>query len=74
MGLRAYFDVALPKRIYDAHFHLSTSYKNRKTCKGEPLDNTTECTLALLEACELLSLGKSDLEAIFYDNAKAIYG
>jgi predicted TIM-barrel fold metal-dependent hydrolase len=40
----------------------------------EPLDNTTECTLALLEACELLSLGKSDLEAIFYDNAKAIYG
>ena len=40
----------------------------------EPLDNTTECTLALLEAAEVLSLGKSDLEAIFYDNAKAFYG
>ena len=40
----------------------------------EPLDNTTECTLALLEACELLELGKSELEAIFYDNAKALYG
>lgn len=40
----------------------------------EPLLNVTECTMALLEAAELLSLGKSDLEAIFYDNAKAMYG
>lgn len=40
----------------------------------EPLDNTTECTLALLEACELLSLGAKEVEAIFYDNAKALYG
>lgn len=40
----------------------------------EPLDNTTECTLALLEACELLGYGERELEAIFYGNAKAFYG
>ena len=40
----------------------------------EPLDNTTEGTVALLEACELLSYGKSELEAIFCGNGQALYG
>ena len=37
-SLRAYFDASLPERIYDAHFHLATFYKNRKSCNGEPVD------------------------------------
>ena len=37
-SLRAYFDSVLPGELYDAHFHLATFYKNRKTCIGEPLD------------------------------------
>ena len=45
-----------------------------KDYRYEPLDNTREGTLALLEACELLSYGKSELEAIFYGNGRAIYG
>jgi predicted TIM-barrel fold metal-dependent hydrolase len=42
--------------------------------KYEPLDNTTEGTVATLEACEVLGYGKDELEAIFYSNGKAFYG
>lgn len=42
--------------------------------KYEPLDNATEGTVALLEACEVMGLGRTDLDAIFYGNAKALYG
>ena len=39
----------------------------------QPMDNARECLLALIEACELLSLSDADREAIFYANAKALY-
>ena len=42
--------------------------------KYQPLDNTTEGTVALLEAMELLSLGKKDYEDVFYNNAANLYG
>ena len=38
-----------------------------------PLRNSTECTLALLEALELLSLGEGDRRAILSENGKALY-
>ena len=37
-NLRTYFDSLIPDRVYDAHFHLATGYKNRPTCVGEPVD------------------------------------
>ena len=37
-SLQAYFAAQLPDKVYDAHFHLATSYKNRATCQGEPVD------------------------------------
>ena len=42
--------------------------------KYQPLSNTAECTLALLEAADLLSLTRTEREAIFYDIGKEIYG
>ena len=42
--------------------------------RHQPLNNGQECLLALLEACELLELNKEDLEDIFYNNAKVLFG
>lgn len=40
----------------------------------EPLSNTAECLVALLEAADLLSLTRTEREGIFYHNAKALFG
>ena len=42
--------------------------------KYQPLNNAQEGLLALLQACELLSLTEQDKQRIFYDNAKELYG
>ena len=41
--------------------------------KYQPLNNGQECLNALLEACELLELGKEDVEKIFYSNAHDLF-
>ncbi len=42
--------------------------------KYQPLSNSVECTLALLEAMEVLGLSKKEREDIFYNNAASLYG
>lgn len=42
--------------------------------KYQPMPNDVECTLALLEAMDVLGLSQKEREDIFYNNAKALYG
>ena len=57
---------------------LHPGYLNENALPGDyryqPLSNTTECLLALLEAADLLSLTRTEREGIFYHNAKALFG
>ncbi|MBR5543007.1 MAG: amidohydrolase family protein [Oscillospiraceae bacterium] len=41
--------------------------------KYQPLNNAQECTMAALEAIEVLGLSKTDVENIFYNNAAKLF-
>ena len=57
-----------PSTLKDGDLPLPKDYKY------QPLPNLVECTLALLEAMDLLALSKQEREDIFYNNAAALYG
>ncbi len=57
-----------PALLKDSDLPLPDDYKY------QPLPNVIECTLALLEAMEVLGLSQKEREDIFYNNAKALYG
>jgi len=57
-----------PSTLKDGDLPLPADYKY------QPLPNVIECTLALLEAMELLELSQKEREDIFYNNAAALYG
>lgn len=57
-----------PSTVKDGGLSLPKDYKY------QPLPNLVECTLALLEAMDLLELSQKEREDIFYNNAAALYG
>ena len=66
--------VSFGSNFFGLHPNIAKNVTMPGDYKYQPLSNTAECLLALLEAGELLGLTKSEWQAIFYDNAAAIYG